>query len=188
MIIPVGYAQVIHYFGGAALNREAAVVYGVQLTGSVGGDERVIDLHDNFADTIMPQLNGNLSLIRTALKYGPNNVGPSWEFSATQAGGISGTVAPPNVAFLLEKTAALGGRQNRGRMYLPGVSSSDFDGDGDVGSTRLTGLNGAATSFLAGLDTITAPMVILHNTASDPTPVTGINVDSRLATQRRRLR
>lgn len=188
MIVPIGYGQVTHLFTGDVVPEGAAVVYGIQRPGLPPGEEQVIALHDLFSNTVMPQLSNGLILTQTLLKWGPNDNGPVFEFNGVQAGGSGEAPLPPNTAYLLTKRTDLGGRMNRGRMYLPGATEGSVDTGGILSQTRFNGLTVAATALLDGLVGLESPMVILHSSVSDPTPVTSLQPSSVVATQRRRLR
>lgn len=110
---------------------------------------------------------------------------------APVAGGRAPGAAPPNVATLVQKLTALGGRRNRGRMYLPGAVETDIDNEGLYGTTPLGVLQTAATAFrtqtlaLAQVD----QLVLLHEQAPfTPTEITSLVVSRTVATQRRRQR
>lgn len=101
--------------------------------------------------------------------------------------------APQNVALLLKKRSDVGGRRNRGRMFMPGVPESAVNEIGELTSTYRNAVNGLASDFLdycqSGGSSNSANMVILHSSApSTPTVVTSLVCDTRVATQRRRLR
>lgn len=106
-----------------------------------------------------------------------------------QFGGTN-NVLPQNCAYLIHKNSGLGGRKNKGRMYLPGVAELSCDHAGNLDSGTITGLNaGLATLFtnLGNIEALGAP-VILHGDAATPTPIVSFTADTRIATQRRRLR
>lgn len=187
-IIPVGFGQVTHFFTGVAVPRGAAVTYGISPSGAGPLDTLVVDLHDAFAETILTELSSNVTLDRTALKMGPNNVGPTFEFAGPVNGGEAVQATPPNVAYLVKKATGIGGRQNRGRMYIPGATEADIDNGGNISTSQYNTIQTDVNAFLAALDALEAEMVILHNSSSDPTTVTRLDLDSRVATQRRRLR
>jgi hypothetical protein len=102
-------------------------------------------------------------------------------------------VSPPpqNVALLVQKLTGLAGRKYRGRAYLP-PCYIDRAGVSDIGvvlaATRTT-LNGRLALFLAALLTASNQMFILHSDGvTIPTQVTALNLETVVATQRRRLR
>lgn len=103
-----------------------------------------------------------------------------------------GASVTPNVALLLHKRTARGGRRGRGRMYLPwAVITSNVDEGGVITPATVTASQTKATQFLSALSVNTVPMVLLHNpgqsSAGPPNPVTSLQVDNRVGTQRRRL-
>lgn len=188
MIIPVGYAQVTHHFRWTGVSRKMAVTYGVQLTGSMFLSARAALVHDAFADTVLQQMTNEVALERTVLKAGPTTTGPAAEFVQDRFGGQDSESLPPNVAFLVKKVTDLGGRKNRGRLYLPGVPKPSSLDTGLLASGTVTNLNAQLDTFLARMETEESPLVILHNSSSDPTVVSDLELDAKVATQRRRLR
>lgn len=137
--------------------------------------------------------------------------------AAPQAGAQAGAGYPPNVAIVVEKITSRAGRRGRGRMFIPGVPESNADDNGLLG-TNATAWNNQGTSFLntlaaaAGGSAVGSPVVplLFHGPTSvttvttgpgirtvtttegaagpDPDVITGLVVDPKLATQRRRLR
>lgn len=104
----------------------------------------------------------------------------------------STTTVPPNVAVLVHKRTARGGRRGRGRMYIPwGVGATQVDEAGVITGSVVTTIQGKMSAFLSALTTNNVPMVILHNTGistmGPPNLVTSMVVDTRVGTQRRRL-
>lgn len=188
MIIPVGYGHVQHIFRQDGTDRKAAITFGVQLQGVDFGENRVEDLHQLFGTEMMGEFTANTTLERTLLKYGPQATGPTFEYAQDIAGPASVGVAPPNVTFLVRKRTALGGRANRGRLFLPGVAEAAVQNGGEIAAGTIAALQTACNDWLAGLTTLQMPMVLLHNASSDPTDVSQLVVDSTAATQRRRLR
>lgn len=188
MIIPLGYAQVTHNFVTSGIGRRAAITYGVQLEGTDFGETRAANLYTAFQTEVMPQLTTNLLHAGVTIKYGPTATGAFFEHAGTGVGGKSGEGMSPNNAYLVRKRTALGGRANRGRLYLPGVDENNVNEAGQVGDTASGLIQDAIDDWEAALETIEMPMVILHTGSGDPTPVTSLIVDNTLATQRRRLR
>lgn len=113
--------------------------------------------------------------------------------SATSVGTNSSDFLPQNCALLLQKRSEVGGRRNRGRMYIPGVPETACNEVGVLTTTYTNAVKGLCDTFAAEYqdpaEFNTSAMVILHSTG-DPTPteVTLLTVDERIATQRRRLR
>lgn len=116
-------------------------------------------------------------------------------------GGASSTTVPPNVALLVKKVTALGGKQNRGRTYYPFlIDSSLISEAGVIQTSALNTWQGVMNAFLTALSSANIPMCIANKVFNVPLPphhvtsintgplVTGLVVESIAATQRRRIR
>lgn len=123
------------------------------------------------------------------------------------AGTGGASVLPSNCSALFKKTTGLGGRQKRGRMFIPGlIGEADVDAVGNIDPTVVTNLGTNATTFKAALVSGGFDMYLLHNDEvrnpafpppatdmmpnPDPTPdlVTDLQPEAKIATQRRRMR
>lgn len=113
------------------------------------------------------------------------------EAFSSVVGTASVSPVPINSAVLIRKNTASGGRKNRGRMYIPPIrpTESNVDAMGNIESADVTAIQTRWDSFFTALNEVAElPMVILHSAADTPTVVTSLSVQSRLATQRRRMR
>lgn len=110
--------------------------------------------------------------------------------TSTQVGTASGGGVIVNTALLVSKTTALGGRKNKGRMYVPmcQVAEADIDAGGFIGAGQVTNLQGRYTVAFQQSILVDAQLCIHHSDGSTGTPMTGLVVGSKAATQRRRLR
>ena len=108
--------------------------------------------------------------------------------TAAVVGTVTGDPMTPQVAYLIKKLTALGGRRNRGRMYLPGANESKVDGSGNVSSAFVTTLQTAFDNFMTDLGAADIGFVILHSDGGTPTDITGGIAEPKVATQRRRLK
>lgn len=111
--------------------------------------------------------------------------------SPPYSGGNSAAAAPPNVAVLLH-WAATGGRAYRnGRTYVPGIGEGSVDPDGVLGVTQVGEFTVQCGEFMDALAVGELGLAVLSRVS--PTEgivrtVTEGTCDSRVATQRRRLR
>lgn len=126
-------------------------------------------------------------------------------------GGQSAAGAAPNTCYLIHKNCAHNRRQRTGRMYLPGVMETHVDGAGVVDSAQLTALTTTMSDYKAEIaaagplfpPTTTAWRVVhilTYSGVAEPgwpngrptswnsTDVTSATPDTKVATQRRRLR
>lgn len=188
MIIPLGYAHVVHKFTGQQAPFGAAVTYGVELPVAADGQEVAADLDAAFGTNFLKQMNAGITLDSTTVKFGPNSTGPQYVVSNPRPGLNSGEGEAPSVSVLVRKTTSVGGRTGRGRMYLPGVMDSQVNTNGTLPFATVSALQANADDFYAALVALELPMVLLHSAVSSPTPVNSLEVDGRAATQRRRLR
>ncbi len=192
MNIPPGFAQCNIFWGGLAMPRGAQTVIGVNPSALAAGFTPVtiaLAVYNSTALKILPETHSTLRLLRVVAKMGPNDTEPSGEAGTGQDG--ASTVAPdsPQVAALVKKVTAGGGRQQRGRMFLPIVGEANTDSGGMLSTASRNAWQTAVTGWLNDLALRNVPMVLLHNQVEIvPTPVTALVVDPRVATQRRRLR
>lgn len=137
--------------------------------------------------------NSNAATHTTRLELLVGTVDPSAPIhmiSSLSGDGGSGEGESPNVAWLVRKGTLLGGRKGRGRTYFPGVTAASTAEGGVVsegdGTLRL-GLEGFWPGVTGVVGSITG-LYILHSTEIAPTEVLSWSMDTRVATQRRRLR
>lgn len=191
-VIPAGYAQINLRFSGAALPNGAEVTFGLDVSGFATGPAALgTGVVAAWVTNIMPNLANEVAGNGCLVKYGPESTGPSATVAFNSAGTAGIGAYGANCAWLVHKTTAFGGRAGRGRMYIPGLRETIIEGDGDIDGAARTNMDSDMTAFMTALDALPAPMVVLHSEGSPltvPTPVTELVVDSRMATQRRRLR
>lgn len=121
-----------------------------------------------------------------------DDTGPiSAEKMVSVVGTFAGGSLPPNCAVLLRKSTGLGGRRNRGRMFVPPVwpVEGSVSGAGVLGTGIPATIEGWWNFTRTTMATAGFPWVLCHSEAPfTPTPITGLSCDTRVASQRRRLR
>lgn len=153
-------------------------------------DELFADYKAEMATTFSP----SLTMVGVTLYLKAAGGFTIWDSTGASAVGTSsGTAAPPNVAVLAHKNTGQGGRRGRGRMFLPGVSEGFIDPNGALTSAAITQINSDLASWyssIVGIATVDDVLLYHNNDLGNlsPTIVTGFTVDSKVATQRRRLR
>lgn len=191
-VIPADYGQANLLFTGAALPLGAEVTFGFLNRLDKTADAIAADIVADFGPVVSGTvISSGVQFSGVRVKLGPADIGPTAEVSASVNGGGAATTTSPNVSFLVHKQGNFGGRAGRGRMYLPGVVEGSVDPNGELTSGAITGLQTLVSAFLAALESDDIPMYLLHGATSPldgPTDVTSLAVDSRVATQRRRLR
>lgn len=197
LVIPQGYAHVVHSLQLTGDPDPFAVTYGVDCV--VGSTPAGIATElDGFFDTLMGQMSNQITLINTDVRFqedpppAPPVVGSK---ANSQAGAGTGAILPQNCAYLVHKRTATGGRGGRGRMYLPGVDEAQASNIGAINLANVAGLVNSLNTLLTSINSgvTVAQMVILHDSngvhaADPPRVVTSLTLDPVIATQRRRLR
>lgn len=146
-------------------------------------------LFDAFATSIMGGLSSEVALVGCTL-YVQDSGGaiPYESTGAPVAGSVAERTAPPNTAILVRKLTGLGGRHGRGRMYLPGVRYDEVSSAGIIAAGTVTAYNERFADFYELFAEIAGGPILFHADESAATVITSFSVQSRLATQRRRLR
>ncbi len=162
------------------------------------------DLQTAWGNAMKTQLTTEASWFKTTVLKGNGTSEPEVAESTTaEAIGLfaMGT-PPPNVAVLVKKRTGFGGRANRGRIYLPwSISEGAVDEVGGIIAGDRTSIQNAINVFANAVPFNTA-QVIANRVYDLPwdsparsliavnigKPVTSMLVDTRVATQRRRLR
>lgn len=184
--IPDGFAQATLVMQGPCLPYGAVVTLGLDVRlGTTDPNQAAISVAGAFT-SMFTHLAGQISLTEVRVKYGPQATGPSGTYAPSIIS-ASGDVSAPQAAILVQKHTALGGRHNRGRMYWPGIGEGDV-AFGIIGAGQVAAMQGSMNTALSSLDDVLLPAVVLHSDASVPTDITSLNVQTRIATQRRRNR
>lgn len=192
-IIPPGYAQVTVPLTHALVTRPAAVIFGVDAGGQPDADLLAVAVQSRFQTNISPQIDSQVVIGPVRVVVGQDGGEPTQGATDfTGNGGRSGDAMPPNVAALVRKRTARGGRRGSGRSYFPWMlSDTDVDDAGRILSARITTINGVLSAFLTGLTADGTDMVLLHSVGTtapgNPNVVTSYTCDPLVATQRRRL-
>jgi hypothetical protein len=196
MLIPVGWANFIMPYTFTGDAEEMINTIGVDVSGW-GGD--YVDGADWLAEQWFTCFQGGMS---DDVTLGPPRIvvgqdgGDPLTFSGTATVVGSDTDFPlwPNSATLIRKISALGGRRNRGRMYVPGMAiRAQISQAGVIDAGFLADLQTNLNTFLEVVNTGATfnptDLGVLHSEApAAPAVIVDLVADPKLATQRRRLR
>jgi hypothetical protein len=204
LVIPQGFAQFAVELTNAADEDPWTVTFGIETDlATEDAVEHCNIVLAAFTAAWRPSIDTSVTIGPARGTFGTDGPDPIQVESTTSPvlGQRSMDALPQNTAVLIRKQTGLGGRKNRGRMYMPALAAKvDVTEVGAISSGPLADFQTAATNFYNLLDTgqsglvIPTPMVILHAATSvslglpAPTPVTSLVVDPIVATQRRRLR
>jgi len=127
----------------------------------------------------------------TVLTTVMTGTGPlSFETGTAVAGSAAAGTLPNNCAILVRKNTNLGGRRNRGRMYLPPAYSNE-SGVNQVGTldpATVTVYQNLINSLNTELQALDFLPVVLHSNGGTPAQISQFLVQPKLATQRTRMR
>jgi hypothetical protein len=194
MPTPPGFADVSMRLNLSGFARSAYITYGVDPTST---DPDAIATQCVLAwigaGSMNSRLDSTVTMAEVIVRLGTDG-GEDLLGSAVNAsvGGLTGGAPPPNVAVLMHKRTARGGRRGRGRLFLPWFcSDNDTNEDGTLLPALVTAVQTAGAIWLADLATRNVPMHILHSPGQTaegpPNEVTSLVVSNLVATQRRRL-
>lgn len=188
MTIPVGYTQVNLLFRGDANPLGSQIAFGTRNTTGAPADAIGKYVRDQVVERILPFMSEGYVLEGVRVKLGPDKTGPFAEVASGEAGKSVSRTASPAVCYLLHKQTALGGRMNRGRIYVPSVLEEAIDAAGRIIFSTMESIHRAWSGLLTALSDGGQPMVILHKTGETPTLVQHLAMSNTVATQRRRQR
>jgi hypothetical protein len=183
----------------------AQLTFALNCTGAASNQDTIDDFADNFKAQFDPLLANTVTVDPPTLLVGDGTTVPAFFTSAVAAGtgAVNGSYPPPNSCALFRKRTAFAGKKNRGRTYFPYlVVEGNVSNNGTISAGLLATLQTAASAFLAQLTTDGTPMVIANKTLVVTPPqvrphvtaitmghaVTSYQIETLMATQRRRLR
>lgn len=113
------------------------------------------------------------------------------EHMESVVGTASASVLPPNCTTLWNKSTATGGRRGRGRAFIPiyAPGESTVDSLGVIPGVTVTATQALYDAFLIAAAGQGLFPQLFHQTAPfTPSPVLSFQMQSQIATQRRRMR
>jgi len=189
VIIPIGFGQVNFIHAGPGNPLGAQCTLGFDNTGS---GQTAQACADSFAtlwvNRIMPNLSSSTEFTGTLVKLGPNSTGPSAVSPASVNGGDGAAQCGPQVACIISKVTAQGGRRGKGSMFLPVIEDSDVDTGGAIAGGKTTALLTDFNDFLVDAIALDLVPVLLHSGGQTPTPITEMVPMAQSGSQRRRNR
>ena len=113
----------------------------------------------------------------------------TYEYNITEEGTGSGIQVAMNTAVLVTKLTGLGGRENRGRMYLPPIPAGfTVSANGAIGSGVDVLLQSQLEDWRTAVELDGVELVVHHSDGSAGTRIEGLRVPNIIGTQRRRIR
>lgn len=202
LLIPPGFAQLTIPMRHTGLSRAAAVTFGIEYSEADTPYSGICDwVLQQWGETLGATVDSEVQQGPIEGRFGQTGDEPIAAVGTDTFTSISVDARPPaQVALLIKKTTNRGGRRGRGRMFLPwAVNETSVSELGVVEAGTLSDFQDAADGFLLAIGTASGedgpnPMFLLHVQADDqstlpgtPSLVSSLQVQSLVATQRRRL-
>lgn len=186
--VPAGYAQFTAVHAGDALPWGAVTTWGLQTGSGVNGQAMCDALTLAYGDVVQETAVTGVTLVRGELKLGPSATGPTFISGSGQVGDQGSTGVPPNVSILVRKNVENFSGRLAGRVFLPGLNETIVSSAGFIDLVQLPAFQTTLENWRLAIGVENAAPVVFSSVGASPRPVTEFSVDSRVATQRRRLR
>lgn len=188
-MIPTGYGQLSLVHSGDNFEGDCINTFGFINP----GDEDAAACGDIFKGALLgsgllAQYSGSVTVTEVRIKLGPDATGESAEVAIGNSGLVGGQAVSPQVALLVRKNTALGGRAGRGRFYIPGMPAASLVNSGTFDGTDMDQVVSEWTDIWNVMAFVGLEQRLLHDSPLTPTPVTSMVGSVRVATQRRRAR
>lgn len=195
LVIPPGFAQGLLRWQQTSQTKEYLCTIGLDLDGNPAADDVASELRGAWSSSFAASTLATDYAFLGATVYIGQDGGPPLvgESIIPVTGTSAGSRTTQNVAILVRKRTAFGGRRNRGRMYVPAgyLTEAGVGSDGTLDNTFRSTFQTNINAFLTTLPAVgvIAGACILHSTGLvGPTAVTSLTVEAKVATQRKRLR
>lgn len=194
MPTPLGYSDVSCWVTIATSTRPSAFTFGVS-----SGEQTAAETHADVvaslqvASGIRTKLANTAAFSRVRVSTGTDDdEDVVFDGAMNQPGSSIVETTPPNVALLVHKRTARGGRRGRGRLFMPWfLNEAKVTSSGMVDPAEQVALQTPFNLWLADLASRGIPMVLLHQGGDTPPGppnlVTSLAIDPMISTQRRRL-
>lgn len=197
IVIPEGFAQIRYGWQLTGSTRPMYCTIGCSVAGAADAQELANEMDTAWLSTIGTPANlvaGATVLptyVQARFDAGPPSIASAGvPVPTTSAGGAP----PPNVALMVKKLTALGGRRFRGRMFLPAVFTNEIyvSTAGVIDNAQILVLQPKLNAFKAAVEAYGRSLYLLHSEPEVgfilPTALSALVLDPLVATQRSRLR
>lgn len=196
VVIPPGFAQCSIEFWLDGYPRPAVTTMGVKILGSESAGFNVAEtFHGCYVGRFTALTDNGVTVRNARAVIGQDGADPIiQESSRTNVGGQARSSVAPALALMLSKSTDLGGRKNRGRMYIPwAMDDNAVAENGAISSVIVNAWTTACAGFLEDLSgsesefEILDGAYILHSDPSTPpTRITKLAPNPTIRTQRNR--
>lgn len=196
--VPPGFGLAAFHLTADFGTPDFVTTIGLDLSVAGGDFEAAVEAaYAAYATTIMTQTLTSYTLTGCSLTVGQDgsSVGSLQSASTPIPGSRSGQSEAAAMAVIARKMTAQLGRRGRGRMYVPGWLEVDqAQPSGEMVPGVFTALQDALDDFydaLQGDEGVTSPLngaVLLHADGGAPTPITALQLVTKVGWIRKRIR
>jgi hypothetical protein len=198
MPVPVGFYEATFLFSNDDSSRISTSALGFLFLGVTPptASEAANDLQGISSGSGMPFAGGEMiddwSFEGVSVAQGTSEGDLVGQELVTVPGTVTDSTVPMNCSLIVQKNTALGGRRNRGRMFIPPIILNDgaVDVAGNIAPGPLATIQGNFNDWYAALVAADWEPALFHQGAGAPVPtaITSFTVQSLIGTQRRRMR
>lgn len=196
MIVPDGFAHVRLIWSLTNDPEEMISTFGLENQANLGAEALAEYVYDCYTASFdAADLSSSYTFEGVSVTLGPQpGDGPTGEFRNPVPGTSAQLRPPSNLAVLVRKVTALGGRRNRGRMFLPAgfVAEGNVDERGFLAAPLVAAIQADMDEFYEALTQgaldYVIPVILHAEAPATPTQITSFSVQTLSATQRRRMR
>lgn len=200
LIIPPGFAQAVWSMTVTGDAEPMVTTCGLDVSAAAGEFQDCADKAQTMFQNGFGQMISNQVTMTHCTLYVGQDGGPPAIFDSTNGGSvgdIANTPLPNNCAWLVRKRTDMAGRRGRGRFYIPGVAENFVDPAGVINNAEVAAMTDVAELFRSTMESAVGgpsmPLVVLHRSEGigvepPPTLIAQLVCETKIATQRRRMR
>ena len=188
--IPAGHALLTFVFSGPGAGPGGCVTtMGVSHVSEEFPAVFAEEMYDDFASTIVTHLSSQVQLDECRVRFGTAEGEVVLSHFASTAGSVGGDNEPPSLCWPVVKFTALGGRANRGRMFIPGLFTVATTPTGAISAGTIVSFNVELQNWIDAMELHDAFPVLFHlETGDPPTPITFVSCGNMAYSRGTRLR
>jgi hypothetical protein len=202
LIVPDGYGVAKFRWRCQGDSEEMISTLGFAVAGDASAFQIATQVSATYSDSgWLPRLSADYTYVGCSVAIGPSEMAEVGEVNVNAVGGLAANSPPSNCALLVTKLTALGGKGNRGRMFLPAghLQEVSLDANGILSSDQLAAAVTCCNDWFLAPQSAEYPnidrWVLLHNgegvsevVLGQPTDISQFSVQPQIATQRQRMR
>lgn len=202
VVIPANFFHISFIHEVTGVDDQVINTLGIGVGAGTSTEANFVDLADAWATNIVIPIMSNATTFTRMLVR--DSTGVVLDIDRADVGTSGTSIVPVNCAAVVEKRTGIGGRRNRGRVFIPGIPESQVNEAGLLETTYRDGIDADFVAFQSDVEAIDPGewfTFILHSKGWDgavepadpgnapaPSLITSWVTKPGIGTQRRRLR